>query len=328
MDGADQSAHDLPKVLGRIPKTLAPWPQKLQCIVGHGALLTMFNLLSVVQGGANMAVSCLMRFLQVLAVPLEGTLYLQVDGGSENWNQVLFAIIDLLFDVYDNLQLVVVSRLPVGHTHIDIDRFFSYLNGLLFGSSGGGRSRGADVYTKTDFQDIFYKAMSNNRDTMLMDHLLEDVSSVYDWWNWLQPHLYKGFHGYGSAGNVHVMRFQRRGEGTPHISYKYWHQSTQWLPADGSSLKTLNTRPNLKDLTSLQLCPPMKDHVETLVRLQKPLLKWMREQEQTGLVTSEQVASWKSYFLTLGNLYACVLTICYGVICVHVRMVNLCVCYR
>ena len=40
----------------------------------------------------------------VLAVPLEGTLYVQVDGGSENWNQVLFAIIDLLFDVYDNLQ--------------------------------------------------------------------------------------------------------------------------------------------------------------------------------------------------------------------------------
>ena len=36
MDGADQSAHDLPKVLGRIPKDLSPWPQKLQAVILHG----------------------------------------------------------------------------------------------------------------------------------------------------------------------------------------------------------------------------------------------------------------------------------------------------
>jgi hypothetical protein len=301
MDGADQSAHDLPKVVGRIPKGLTPWPQKLQCVVGHGALLSMYNLLSVVQGGANMSVSCFMRFLQVLCAPLEGTIYLQVDGGSENWNQVLFAVVDLLFDVYDGLQKVVVSRLPVGHTHIDIDRFFSYINALLFATSGGGRSSGANVLTKDEFDAIFHKAMSANRDTMLMDHYLQDVHSIYDWWNFLEPHLYKGFHGYGSSGNVHVVRFERRGEGPPHISYKYWHQSQQWLPADGSSLKVLNSRPDLGDLKSLQLEAPAKNHEETLVRLQKPLLKWMQQQLNHGLVETAHISAWKTYFRGLGN---------------------------
>ena len=309
MDGADQSAHDLPKVVGRIPKGLSPWPQKLQCVVAHGSTLSMFNILSVVHAGGNMAISCLMRFLQILGTPLRGKLYLQVDGGSENWNQILFAVIDLLFDLYDDLETVIISRLPVGHTHIDIDRFFSYLNSCLFGTSGGGRASGADVYTKEDFNNAYFKAMSANRDTMLMEHTLHDVHSVYDWWSFLEPHLYSGLHGYGSSGNVHVLRFSRRRGRPPHITYKYWHQSPQWLPADGTSLKLLDTRPDLGDLLSLKLVPPEEKHEETLIRLQKPVLSWMQQQQRMGLVSEAQVSSWKTYFRSLGK-YVNVVSVC------------------
>jgi hypothetical protein len=118
MDGADQSAHDVPKVLGRVPKDLTPWPQKLQCVLAHGVLLCMFNVLNVVHAGANAAMTCLMRAMQLLEGGFSGILYLQVDGGSENWNKVLFALVDLWFDLYPNLQTVIVSRLPVGHTHV------------------------------------------------------------------------------------------------------------------------------------------------------------------------------------------------------------------
>lgn len=308
MDGADQSAHDLPKVLGRVPKDLSAWPQKLQCVVAHGAALCMFNMLNVVRAGANMALTCLMRTLQILdqtiqhtAISIITTLYLQVDGGSENWNVLLFAVIDLLFDLYPNLQTVIVSRLPVGHTHIDIDRFFSYLNQKLFGTASAGRSKGADVLTREDFQSLFASAMSSNKDTMLLDHHLEDMNAVYDWWSFLSPHLFKGFTGYGSSGNVHVFRYQRRGQGPPHVSYKYWHQSTEWLPAGGESLKILETRPDLRDLKAMQVEAHIDDAQEVLIKLQKPVLKWLQEQAGLGLIGDDKVASWKSYFKTLGH---------------------------
>ena len=172
MDGADQSAHDLPKVQGRIPKGLAAWPQKLQCVVAHGAALWMFCLLNVVRAGANMALTCLMRSLQMLSMGIIHTLYLQVDGGSENWNAVLFALVDLLFDLYPTLQKVIVSRLPVGHTHIDIDRFFSYLNGILFGNPKAGRSAGVNVHTRDEFVKLYYQAFATKKDTMLLKHSL------------------------------------------------------------------------------------------------------------------------------------------------------------
>ena len=300
MDGADQSAHDLPKVVGRIPKGLKPWPQKLQCVVTHGVSISMYNILNVVKGGGNMALTCLMAALQSLGRPLRGTLYLQVDGGSENWNHILFGFIDLLFDLYSDLQKVIVSRLPVGHTHIDVDRFFSYFNGVLFGTCGGGRSSGKDVYTKPVFDEMFMSAMSGNKDTMLLDHHIQDVNNVYDWWSFLQPHLYDGFSGYGSSGAVHVLKFERRQDmSTPHISYKYWNQSTEWLPEDGTTLKVLSSRPDLSDLKNLKLETHVEDYADVLTRLQKPVLKWMTEQRQSGLVTEDDVSCWKAYFKSL-----------------------------
>ena len=71
----------------------------------------------------------------------------------------------------------------------------------------------------------------------MLEHILEDLNGVYDFWDFLELHLYSGFSGYGSAGNVHVLKFERIGEGVLPISYKYWHQSRSWLPEDGSSSK-------------------------------------------------------------------------------------------
>ena len=310
MDGADQSAHNLPKTKGRIPKGLTPWPQKLQCVLMHGIQIAMFNVLHVVHSGANMAMSCLLSALQVMndsGNDLQSTVYLQVDGGSENWNQVLFAWVDLWFDYYPHLDEVIISRLPVGHTHIDIDRFFSYLNAKLFGTGRGRNQTGVDVITKEAFVEKFMEAMVDNRDTMLLAHKFQEVNAVFDFWGWLKPHLCPQFSGYGSAGNVHVMRFQRRtGSSTPHVSYKYWHQSPQWLPADGSSLKILNTRPDLADLKTMKVEQHVPEHQEVLVRHQKPLLKWLLNQQSVGLVSEADVTSWKMYFKSLGQYVLCV----------------------
>jgi len=190
----------------------------------------MYCVLPTVLGGGNMVVTSLLRTFQLLAKQGEcpSTIYLQVDGGSENWCVVLFAMLDLLFDIYPSLNKVIVSRLAVGHTHIDIDRFFSYLNAMLFNTSQGGRQSGTDVLTREAFKTWFYKAMATKKDTMLLSHVFEDLNFSFDFWKYLEPHLFSGVSGYGASGNVHVFKYERRQKGSPpHISYKTWHQSPQ-----------------------------------------------------------------------------------------------------
>ena len=71
----------------------------------------------------------------------------------------------------------------VGHTHTDIDRLFSYLNAAL-------RAMG-DVFTRDDFAKAFRTAMADKKDTMLLDHIMEDLSFSFDFWSYIKPHLYK-----------------------------------------------------------------------------------------------------------------------------------------
>ena len=127
-------------------------------------------------------------------------------------------------------------------------------------------------------------------------YVYEHLSFTYDFKSFLDGHLYKGFSGYGSSGAVHVLKFQRREGESPHISYKYWHQSAKWLPDDGSSLKILNTRPNLGDLSQLSLSPFVEEHEALVSKLKLPTLKWLQTQQKFGLVTSAQIASWDKFY--------------------------------
>ena len=52
--------------------------------------------------------------------------YLQVDGGSENANQYLLAMLELLV-VKRCCREVFYTRLPAGHTHEDIDAAFGVI---------------------------------------------------------------------------------------------------------------------------------------------------------------------------------------------------------
>ena len=54
------------------------------------------------------------------------TIYLQIDGGSENANGVFLALVELLV-IKGLARNIKVSRLKVGHTHEDIDGIFGVL---------------------------------------------------------------------------------------------------------------------------------------------------------------------------------------------------------
>ena len=102
-DGAASHAHSLPKVEGRAPKDLPEWPQKLQGVLVHGKTLCLYNLLHLIKSGGNMMLTTLLRTFQHLESSLPRKVYLRVDGGSENWNECVFAVVDLLFDMYPEL---------------------------------------------------------------------------------------------------------------------------------------------------------------------------------------------------------------------------------
>jgi hypothetical protein len=125
-DGADAHSHNLPQVEGRSPKNLPEWRQKLQGVIVHGKTLFIYNLSFLVQPGANMMLTTLLRSLQLTGF-VPSKVYLQIDAGPENWNHCVFGIIDLLFDIYSELNEFYVSRFAVGHTHADLDRFLVIL---------------------------------------------------------------------------------------------------------------------------------------------------------------------------------------------------------
>ena len=167
------------------------WPQKLQGAIVHGSAVIILNVLPFVRSGANSLITCFLRVLQLLGSGPPPTVYLQVDGGSENWNIAFFALCDLLFDIYPTLQELYISRLGVGHTHADIDRAFSYLNSALFGYGPRGNKTGKNIITREEFVSTFREALANKKDVMYLDHIFEDLSFSFDFWGFIRPHLYK-----------------------------------------------------------------------------------------------------------------------------------------
>jgi hypothetical protein len=80
--------------------------------------------------GGNLTGTALVHALVATAFLLDigmlrHTLHCQIDGGSENWNLLtVFAVAALLVQ-FKVLDVVYFSRLPVGHTHNDVDQMAS-----------------------------------------------------------------------------------------------------------------------------------------------------------------------------------------------------------
>lgn len=118
--------------------TILPWgknlymhsqtiEQHLQGVLQHGQSTNIYRTFPNIFGGANLAIHVvLMDLLERYERDgcLPPTVFIRVDGGSENANKFLLAICELI--VSRRLcQTIIISRLPVGHTHEDIDGVFS-----------------------------------------------------------------------------------------------------------------------------------------------------------------------------------------------------------
>ena len=80
--------------------------------------------------GANFTIFILLDQIETWKRNHEGnfpkTIYWQVDGGSENANRYCLAVCELLI-ARTPIEEIWFTRLPVGHTHEDIDGIICYL---------------------------------------------------------------------------------------------------------------------------------------------------------------------------------------------------------
>ena len=140
-DGMAQSHTMLPweKNLNSNSHTIE---QHLQGVIQHGQWTNIYRFFIFVQpailcsscrtfgnigGGSNLAIHVILldlldRYKRDGFLP--STLYLRGDGGSENNNKTLLGICELMV-IRGLIKTVYFERLPVGHTHEDIDGVFS-----------------------------------------------------------------------------------------------------------------------------------------------------------------------------------------------------------
>lgn len=105
---------------------------KNQLIVGvkrHGHGITLYRTVETVKKCADLSIYCIMAeiedFKREFKVYPE-VVYIQADGGSENANNNLLLMLELLV-IKRLCRKVVFTRLPTGHTHEDIDGCFGVI---------------------------------------------------------------------------------------------------------------------------------------------------------------------------------------------------------
>lgn len=121
-------------------------PQHIQGVVVHGRNTMLYRTFHTVGGGANLQIHTLLLTLEMVYKKdgkttilqvygllcilndapvgrLPDTVYVQIDGGSENTAKAVLFMCELLV-VKRLIKHLVVSRLIVGHTHCDIDAVF------------------------------------------------------------------------------------------------------------------------------------------------------------------------------------------------------------
>lgn len=103
--------------------------QHIQGVLCHGKVLTMYRTFHNIKNTANLQLHTLLLKLEdiyKLENELPDTVYLQIDGASENTAKVVIAMCELIIHKRLTKKLV-LTRLLVGHTHCDIDGVFGRL---------------------------------------------------------------------------------------------------------------------------------------------------------------------------------------------------------
>jgi hypothetical protein len=128
MDGMAQSHTKLPWQ-ANVREFTCPLDQHLQGILEHGQCFKIYRTFNNIRNDANSNIHCLLMHLEARYNKygrLPDTIFIQADGGAENANKTMLAMCELL--IHRGLtKEIYFNRLPVGHTHEDIDAKFGLI---------------------------------------------------------------------------------------------------------------------------------------------------------------------------------------------------------
>ena len=148
--------------------------QHLQGVYMHGDNMTIYRTFANVGGGANLAIHTWLLSLENLSRCRSGrlpkVLYHQIDGGPENANVEFLAVCHLLV-ACGIFEKIVLTRLPVGHTHEDIDALFALI---------WKRLRDEHIYTVEDFAKMVCQVLNKKVRVNVVDlYAVPDYVSMF-----------------------------------------------------------------------------------------------------------------------------------------------------
>jgi hypothetical protein len=149
--------------------------QHLQGVYMHGDNMTVFRTFANVGGGGNLAIHTWLLSLENYWLRnqkrMPQVLYHQIDGGPENANGEFLALCALLV-ACRLVHQVVLTRLPVGHTHEDIDGLFALIWRML---------RDEHVYSPSEFASMIVKALKKKVRVNVVDlFAIPDYTSMFE----------------------------------------------------------------------------------------------------------------------------------------------------
>ena len=129
IDGASQNHCTIPHP-GENVEFSNGLEQHIEGVLTHGQGFTIYRSFPTVDADADFSIFCLLSELEKWKDSHQQNFpqiwYIQIDGGSENANKYLLAALEYIV-AKRLVQKIVLTRLPVGHTHEDIDACFGVI---------------------------------------------------------------------------------------------------------------------------------------------------------------------------------------------------------
>ena len=200
-DGMQQTHCELPYSGNKVPTGANKLKQHLQGVTTHFRRTRMYRALDHIFLGSN---ACIYTLLCAIEEAYEfygrlpRTLYVQIDGGSENANYVFLAWMEIIISLEIGAEEIWVCRLRVGHNHADQDAKF----GLLWKAA-----RSDFLLTPQSYEDLVAKVVHegiNNPAELVDRFIIPDLVLAVD--DCIDPELRNLFK---TVHTQHIIRFQK-----------------------------------------------------------------------------------------------------------------------
>ncbi len=260
LDAADQSAFASPHFCNHKKQDDGHWKiaQSLMGVLVHGVQAFGFTFLPNIKHGSNITLEALHRVLLFLWITVakgglftQRTLHIQLDNTTKQCKSKYVLGFCALLVAWLLFTEVIISFLPVGHTHEDIDQLFSRVAQWL---------RKNNALSRIGFRAAIVNAFQGKWNGKTTTGDIESAANVSDW---LKPYL--ADMGQKNSGplkrtgitHFHSFRFTLLNNVTPIMQVKEWcGTSEEWRGLDEGSThhEVFKTIPTPSDMETS--CPP------------------------------------------------------------------------